>query len=65
MKAISAFKAQFKAADRSGARVAVVVGPDEQSRGAVSLKPLRGGDQIEVPADQMIERVRTMLDDED
>jgi histidyl-tRNA synthetase len=59
------FKAQFKAADRSGARVAVVVGPDEQARGAVALKPLRGGDQIEVPADQVIERVRTMLDDED
>jgi len=57
------FKAQFKAADRSGARVAVVVGDDEAARGVVALKPLRGGPQIEVPADEMLQRVRTMIDD--
>ncbi|HEY2430950.1 MAG TPA: histidine--tRNA ligase, partial [Acidimicrobiales bacterium] len=34
------FKAQFKAADRSGARVALVVGPDERERGMVAVKPL-------------------------
>jgi histidyl-tRNA synthetase len=59
------FKAQFKAADRSGAVVAVVVGPDEVERGVVALKPLRGGGQVEVPAEQLIERVRTMIDDAD
>jgi histidyl-tRNA synthetase len=59
------FKAQFKAADRSAARVAVVVGSDEAARGVVSLKSLRGGGQIEVPATEMIERVRKMLDDAD
>nr|WP_297525904.1 histidine--tRNA ligase [uncultured Roseateles sp.] len=37
------FKAQFKKADASGARFALVFGPDELARGEVALKPLRGG----------------------
>jgi histidyl-tRNA synthetase len=36
------FKAQFKRADRSGAAVALVLGPDELAKGAVVLKLLRG-----------------------
>jgi len=59
------FKAQFKAADRSGARVALVVGPDEAERGVVGLKPLRGGEQLEVPAELVVERVREMIDASD
>ena len=35
-------KSQLKAADRSGARVALIVGPDELAAGTVSLRPLRG-----------------------
>ena len=35
------FKAQFKRADRSGARYAVVIGETEVAEGAVQLKPLR------------------------
>lgn len=43
------FKAQFKRADKSGARVAVVLGENELAAGVVSLKPLRGeGDQMTV-----------------
>ena len=34
-------KAQFKAADRSGASIALVVGPDEAAAGRVTLKDLR------------------------
>jgi histidyl-tRNA synthetase len=60
------FKAQFKAADRSGARVAVIVGSDEAARGVVAVKPLRhGGEQAEVARDQLIELVRKMADDAD
>jgi len=59
------FKAQFKLADRSGARVAVIVGPDEAARGAVALKPLRGGEQVEVPDELVVARVREMIDAED
>jgi histidyl-tRNA synthetase len=35
------FKAQFRRADKSGARLAVFLGDDELSRGAAALKPLR------------------------
>jgi len=34
-------KAQFRRADRSGARLAVVIGEDEIARGVAQLKPLR------------------------
>jgi histidyl-tRNA synthetase len=37
-------KAQMKAADRSGARWALLVGPDEQAGGVVSLREMRGRD---------------------
>jgi histidyl-tRNA synthetase len=53
-------KAQFKAADRSGARWVLVVGPDEAESGTVSLRPLRGeGDQVTVPVDDVVDVVAT------
>jgi histidyl-tRNA synthetase len=56
------FKAQFKAADRSGATVAVIVGGDEAARAVVGIKPLRGGgDQHEVARPGVIHDVRKML----
>jgi histidyl-tRNA synthetase len=36
-------KAQFKRADASGARFALIFGPDELARGEVAVKPLRDG----------------------
>jgi histidyl-tRNA synthetase len=42
-------KAQMKAADRSGASAAVIVGPDELDAGTVLVRPLReGGQQLVV-----------------
>ncbi|KAA6183310.1 histidine--tRNA ligase [Thiohalocapsa marina] len=35
------FKSQFKKADRSGARVALVLGEDELQQGTIGVKPLR------------------------
>ena len=56
------FKAQFKAADRSGARVALVVGPDEAGRGVVAVKDLRDkAPQTEVTRDEVVEHVRKLL----
>jgi histidyl-tRNA synthetase len=37
------FKSQFKKADASGARFALVFGPDEVAQGMVAVKPLREG----------------------
>ncbi|GIU87954.1 MAG: hypothetical protein KatS3mg009_2469 [Acidimicrobiia bacterium] len=39
---------QFGAADRSGARFAVVVGERELASGALAVKDLRSGEQVEV-----------------
>jgi histidyl-tRNA synthetase len=40
--------AQWKAADRSGARFGVMLGRDESQRGAVAVKDLASGEQVEV-----------------
>lgn len=39
------FKTQFKKADKSGARYALILGDDEASRGEISIKPLRDAEQ--------------------
>jgi histidyl-tRNA synthetase len=55
-------KAQFKAADRSGARLALVVGPDEAVAGTVGIKDLAGeSDQVTVPVTDLVEEVRRRL----
>ncbi len=41
-------KSQFKRADASGARYALIFGEDEVSRGLVSVKPLRDADATQV-----------------
>jgi histidyl-tRNA synthetase len=52
-------KSQLKSADKSGARVALIVGPDEVAAGTVSLRPLRAaGDQRSVPLSAVVEAVR-------
>lgn len=46
------FKRQFKKADRSGARYALVLGDGELERGVIGVKPLReAGEQTEVALD--------------
>jgi histidyl-tRNA synthetase len=48
---VASVKSQFKKADASGARFALVFGADELARGVVGVKPLRGGaaEQVERP----------------
>jgi histidyl-tRNA synthetase len=56
------FKAQFRRADRSGARLALVLGDDELERGAAGLKPLRGeGAQAEVMLSELPARLPAVL----
>ncbi len=55
-------KSQMKAADRSGARMALIVGPDEVASGTVTLRPLRGdGEQRTVSRVEVVEAVRHAL----
>lgn len=51
-------KSQLKSADRSGARLALIVGPDEVASGTVSFRPLRGdGEQRSVPIGELVDAV--------
>ena len=55
-------KSQMKAADRSGARLALLIGEDEVASETVTLRDLRGGaEQERVPRADVIERVRSLL----
>ncbi len=57
-------KAQMKLADRSGAAVALIVGPTEAAAGTVLVRPLRSGadgDQQPVPMASVVEAVRGLL----
>jgi len=57
------FKSQFKKADRSGARFALVIGEDELQRGVAGIKPLRDdSEQHEIALDSMKEFFQPLLD---
>lgn len=48
------FKSQFKKADRSGAKYALIIGEDELQRGVAGVKPLRDkSDQKEIALDDL------------
>lgn len=58
----ASFKSQFKKADASGARVAVVVGDNELANGQVVVKPLRGdGEQVVVERTAMLAAVTALI----
>ena len=54
-------KAQFRAADRSGARMALVVGDQERADGTVTVRDLEGGDQQTVDRADVVAHVRKRL----
>ena len=56
-------KSQMRAADRSGAPVAIIVGSNEIEAGVVTLRPLRGEDiQRQVPRTDLISEVTKALE---
>ena len=48
-------KAQFKYADRIGARFVAVIGDDEIAKGVISLRDMKNSSQEEVPAEKAME----------
>jgi histidyl-tRNA synthetase len=56
-------KSQMKAADRSGAAFAVIIGGDELAAGVVTLRPLRGGDepQRQIPRHELLAHLDKVL----
>lgn len=56
-------KGAFKAADRSGAAVTVVVGEDELAAGTAVVKTMANGEQHPVPLDSVVSHVAGLLAD--
>jgi histidyl-tRNA synthetase len=57
-------KAQMKAAGRSGARVAVIVGEQEAAEGTATVRDLARAEQQIVPRDQVVKLVRETVEAE-
>lgn len=56
------FKKQLKRADKTGARLALLLGSDEMQSRVVGIKPLRDGqEQVTVSFDTLVEKVSEML----
>ncbi len=55
------FKSQMKKADGSGAVCAVIVGDDEAAANAVTVKPLRGGEQQRVAMTELQSKIKELI----
>jgi histidyl-tRNA synthetase len=54
-------KGAMRAADRSGARIALVVGDRDIEAGTVAVKDLTTGEQDSVPIDSVVAQVLSQL----
>ena len=54
-------KGAMKAADRSGARYAVVLGERDLAAGEAQVKDLTSGEQVAVPLDQLVQHLATAV----
>ncbi|MFL6204017.1 MAG: histidine--tRNA ligase [Acidimicrobiales bacterium] len=55
-------KAQMKAAAKSGARFAVIVGDDERAAGTATVRDLDAGEQSTIDLDTAVEHLRKVMD---
>ena len=56
-------KGSMKAADRSGARLALVLGDQDLEAGTIGVKNLSTGDQISVPLEEVVAQTGSLLGD--
>ena len=54
-------KAQFKQADKHGAVLCVVLGPEEVEAGTATIRDMKTHEQVSVPAAELAERVAERL----
>lgn len=52
---------QFKYADRIGAKVTLVLGPDEVEKDQVAVKNLISGDQVSVTREALVDQIRKII----
>ena len=53
---------QFKYADRVGAKVTLVMGPDEVEKSLVAVKNLVNGEQVSVAREVLIDAIQRIID---
>ncbi len=56
-------KSQLKSANKSGVRFAAIIGEDELARGVAALRDMETGEQTEVALEEIVEWVKTHLDE--
>ncbi|MFM8956898.1 MAG: His/Gly/Thr/Pro-type tRNA ligase C-terminal domain-containing protein, partial [Actinomycetota bacterium] len=54
-------KSQMKAADRSGARIAIIIGDDERTTNTAIIRTMDDGSQQSAQRDNLVARVRQAL----
>lgn len=54
-------KSQFKQADRLGARIVVIAGPDELAAGEVTLRDMTTKDETRIPLGEIADRIKQLL----
>ncbi len=55
------FKSQMKKADAGNAMCAVIIGDDEARAGLVTLKPMRGGEQVQVAPGELPGKIKELI----
>ncbi|WP_077621398.1 histidine--tRNA ligase [Sediminibacillus massiliensis] len=58
------FKAQFKAADRLGAKFVLILGDEEVEQNLVKVKNMETGNQEEIPLENVVDHLRSELEAE-
>lgn len=59
---LRSMKAQMKSADRSGARIALIIGSEEVENATIMLRPMGSGEQYSIPRKDLLGEVRKSLD---
>lgn len=56
------FKSQFKRADKSGARIVLILGDEEVDKGIIGIKDLRGdGEQLTISQTELAGTIGNMI----
>lgn len=59
---LRSMKAQMKSADRSGAKVALIIGTEEVEKSSIMLRPMGSGEQYSIARKDLLGEVRKALD---
>ena len=59
---LRSMKAQMKSADRSGAKIALIIGSEEVEKATIMLRPMGSGEQYSIARKDLLGEVRKALD---